>query len=88
MIYQIGYTPKAIRMYKKLTADLQGETKKAIEMLTDSENHKSMKVHELSGQLRGIYSARINYSHRILFQIKNKEVLIIILGVGSHDVYN
>jgi mRNA-degrading endonuclease YafQ of YafQ-DinJ toxin-antitoxin module len=85
MIYEIGYTPKSVRMYKKLTIELQSEVKIALGGLADSQSHSNLGVHILSGKLSGIYSARVNYSHRILFQIQKNQ--LIVLAIGSHDIY-
>ncbi len=60
--------------------------KQTIRMLAEDPFHPSLKSHTLSGQLHGIWAARISYQHRILFifeQTTSGEILLI--DIGSHE---
>jgi len=84
----VSFTPSFLRMLKHLPKELQVEALEKIESFKDEKKHKSLKVHKLSGLLKGRYSFSVNYKTRIVFTFitKNpKEALL--LAVGEHDVY-
>lgn len=84
--YDIRYKPSFIRQFKKTNKDLQEEILETIELLKHSQNHQKIKVHKLSGKLKEFHSCSVNYRHRIVFMFE-KDVIIILLEVGNHDVY-
>ena len=84
----VYYAPTFVRMYKKLPRALQEEVKERIEQFRDPANHEKLKVHKLSGRLKGRHSFSVNYKIRIVFifgkspQSKNVAYL---LYIGGHD---
>lgn len=83
---KILYKPSFIKDYNKLSGDLQTEVKEKIQLLLNKENHLKLKVHKLSGKLKGSYSFSVNYSHRIVFEYESSQT-ILFMGVGTHDIY-
>jgi len=83
---RIGYFPKFVRQYKVLDKDFREEIKEKVELLKDSRNHKSLKVHKLHGNFKGCYSFSVDYKTRIVFVYISKEE-IVLLAIGDHDVY-
>lgn len=85
---EIIYTKVFIKKYSKLNKDLQSEVKERIEDLRNTKNHDKLKVHKLKKPFSGKYAFSVNYKIRIIFEydIKNKKI-VILLTVGSHDVY-
>jgi proteic killer suppression protein len=81
---QIIYAPKFIRMYKGLEPALKEEVREKISLFMNENNHSSLKVHKLKGDLRGCYSFSVNYKFRIIFEYENKKV-VNFLSIGSHD---
>jgi mRNA-degrading endonuclease YafQ of YafQ-DinJ toxin-antitoxin module len=45
----------------------------------------SLRVHALSGKLRGKYAASLTYSHRIVLMLVVVRREVILLDVGTHD---
>lgn len=82
---KIGFKPSFIRLYEKLDSDLKSEVKETIELLKDRNNHKKLKVHKLHGKLSKYYSCYVNYTHRIVFEKKPKEIVLRL--IGTHDIY-
>lgn len=82
----ITYTPTFVKLFGKLENDLQEEVLEKIELLKKRENHEILKVHKLTGALKGRYSFSVNYKIRIIFIYQEKEE-ILLLAIGSHDVY-
>ncbi len=84
---KINYSPKFIKIYKKVKEEgLKKEIKEKIELFREEKNHKSLEVHKLKKTKRETYSFSVNYKDRILFRYLNeKEVVLLIFG--DHDVY-
>ena len=83
---RIGYFPKFVRKYRSLDKDFKKEIKEKIELLKDSKNHKSLKVHKLHGDFKGCYVFSVNYKTRIVFEYISKSE-VVLLVIGDHDVY-
>lgn len=81
---EILYAPTFVRMYKGLDPLLKEEIKEKIELFRKKENHASLKIHKLRGNLKNAYSFSVNYQIRIVFEYENKNS-INLLYVGSHD---
>lgn len=55
------------------------------ELLDEIEADPYSLPHEkLLGDLKGLYSRRINIQHRIVYQIKKRERVVVILTMWSH----
>lgn len=82
----IHFTPKFLRLAKKLDPDLQDEVERCLELLQKNPRSTILKTHKLTGSLRGYLSCSVNYQYRIIFKWDNQET-ITVLTVGDHDVY-
>ena len=71
-------------MYSGLEPALQEEVKERIFLFKNENNHKSLKVHKLSGRLAGRFAFSVNYKIRIVFGYEDKKT-VNLLYVGSHD---
>lgn len=80
----VEYSSRFIRTIRKIDIDLQEEILEKIELLKDSDNHKRLKVHKLTGKLKSIWSFSVNYRIRITFS-KQKKNTIVLETVGTHD---
>lgn len=57
----------------------------ASEILDEIEADPYSLPHEkLLGDLKGLYSRRINIQHRIVYQIKKRERVVVILAMWTH----
>ena len=83
MTYHVLYTEEAVRRIRKLDKTVKDRVGKAISRL--SENH------EIGKRLTGLLSDRWSYrvgDWRILYKIRKKELVILVLTVGHRlDVY-
>ena len=86
MKLSVAYTPAFFLQFKALGPQLQGEAIERIELLKDSENHRSLKVHKLKGYFSGRYSFSVNYKIRIVFEYTSKAD-VVLLAIGDHAVY-
>ncbi len=84
MAFSIEYSSRFIRAFRKIEPDLQEEIIEKVELLKNVRNHKRLKVHRLSGKLKGIWSFSVNYRIRITF-FKPKKNTIVLETVGTHD---
>ena len=86
---EVSYTPSFVRALNKLPPELQEEALEKIDLFRDQKNHKQLKVHKLSGRLKGRYSFSVNYKTRVVFnylQTNPKEARLD--AIGDHDVYD
>jgi toxin HigB-1 len=86
-MYSVTSTSQFKRMFKKLERNLQQEAYEKIILLEDPEHHKQLRVHKLSGRLKGFYSFSVNYKIRVVFDIPNNDELVL-FAIGDHDIYN
>ena len=83
---KVSYTPSFVRHFGAFESGLQEETLEKIELFKNIQNHKSLKVHKLTGPLKGRYGFSVNYRIRIVFIYLDKSEALL-LAIGSHDVY-
>lgn len=82
----IRFKPSFVREFKRLPADLQDEALERIEQFKDLNNHQKLKVHKLQGKLKNYYSFSVTYSHRIVFEYEEKDI-VTFLAIGDHSIY-
>ena len=82
----VFYTPRFLRMYRKLEPALKEEVREKIELFKNKDQHKQLKVHKLKGTFRNTYGFSVNYQVRVLFEYLSDEK-VAFLVVGDHDVY-
>lgn len=82
---QIKFYPRFIRQLNKLPLDLQEEALEKIDLFIEDSHHPSLKNHKLHGKLREYCSFSVNYSHRILYKIKDE--VVVLAEIGTHDLY-
>ncbi len=61
--------------------------RKIQQLLTEMEEHPRSgtgKPELLSGDLRGVWSRRINQEHRILYEIHDKVLVVLVLSMKYH----
>ena len=72
-------------MYKKLSSDLKIKTKNTILKLSHNPFPAELKVHKLSWKLSNYYACSIDYSNRIIFEVIDNQILLLL--VWDHDIY-
>ena len=84
----IEYAPEFVRTWKKLPVAIQDVTVERIELFRDRTNHRKLKVHKLSGSMKGRWSFSVDFRYRIVFMYSLKDKnLAQMLDVGDHSVY-
>lgn len=83
MSWKIVLTKQAAKDAKKINAsNLKTKTEKLIKTLQD--NPYSPPVEKLSGDLKGLYSRRINIQHRLVYEILAESKTVKIVSFWSH----
>lgn len=85
MSYEIKYSQKAIKDIKCLKgAKLDETAKKLIEIIRNNPFQIPPPYEKLVGNLRGLYSRRINLQHRLVYDVREAEGIVIILSMWTH----
>ena len=69
--------------------ELKASFSKKIVQFADDPFHPSLKTHSLSGVLKGLWSFRITYEHRLVFDFLDEQrTQVLLIDIGSHkEVY-
>lgn len=87
-MYRIIYTKSYIKRAKKFIKkhpELLGQYEKTLKLLELNPEHRSLRLHELKGKLKGLHSVSINISYRITLELFISDKDIILVDVGPHD---
>lgn len=84
IIYTNSYNKKAKKFIKK-HPDLLSQYEKTLKLLELNPYHPSLRLHELKGKLKGIYSVSINISYRIILEFIISDKHLILIDIGSHE---
>jgi len=80
---------KTYKIWIKKHPDLLDTFKSKMEIFINDPFYPSLQTHSLSGILKGLWSFRIDYEHRLIFKFiekRNKKVLLIDIGTYK-EVY-
>ena len=84
-MYKIEYHKRAIKDIIKLKENnLDKKTKKLIEVLKENPFQNPPPYEKLTGDLKGLYSRRINIQHRLVYKVNEQENKIQILSMCTH----
>lgn len=84
-MYNLVYTKKAIKDIEKIKgAKLDNITKNLISIIKQNPYQTPPSYEKLVGDLKGLYSRRINIKHRLVYQIYEEEKVIKIISLWSH----
>jgi len=84
-ILHIAQTKKFRKQWAVLPNDVKHRAQKCIEQFRDNPFHPSLRLHQLSGKLRGFWSISIDLKHRIIFEVIDETA--IFHSIGSHAIY-
>ncbi len=83
--YDIEFSKKAAKDAKRLTAaGLDTKAKALIELLRQDPFSTYPAYEKLKGEMRGIYSRRINIQHRLVYEVDEKRKTVHILRMWTH----
>lgn len=78
-----------IKIYRKWVRrhpELKNQFAKKIAVFTEDPFHPSLKTHALSGALKGLWSVRITYEYRLVFDfLDDSHTEVLLIDIGSHE---
>jgi mRNA-degrading endonuclease RelE of RelBE toxin-antitoxin system len=80
---KLTFTKTFIKAYRKLPPHIQEHSDKQLELLLSNPNHPSLNIKKMNDP-RNIWEARITYSYRFTFNIKDDTY--ILRHIGTHDI--
>ena len=84
-MYKIEYHKKAVKEISKLKENkLDIKAKKLIELIKENPYQTPPPYEKLTGDLKGLYSRRINIQHRLIYKVNEDEKVVKILSLWSH----
>ncbi|EHG1304052.1 Txe/YoeB family addiction module toxin [Vibrio parahaemolyticus] len=85
MGWAVSYTKNATKGLKKLkAANLIDKAEKLIVKIAEDPYVKPPPCEKLVGDLKGLFSRRVNIQHRIVYEVNEKDREIIIHSTYSH----
>lgn len=84
-MYEIVYTKRALQALPQLKAAKLGGKVEALVALLERDPFQNPPPYEsLLGTLKGSYSRRINYKHRLVYQVYEEKKTVKIISMWSH----
>jgi mRNA-degrading endonuclease YafQ of YafQ-DinJ toxin-antitoxin module len=84
IVYTKSYIRRASRFIRK-HPDMVRQYEKTLKLLELNPSHPSLKLHALSGRLKGLHAVSINIAYRITLEFIIDNDTIVPVDVGSHD---
>ena len=85
MSYTLKYTKQALKDKEKLAnSTLYDNAKRIVEIIKNNPFQNPPPYEKLVGDLKGIYSRRINIKHRIWYSVDKDDKVIRILRMWTH----
>ncbi len=86
IVKEIHYSKKFVKEIKKLPKEVFILAVNKEEIFKNNPLHPSLRLHELHGKFKGIWSISLTNNYRIIFErMPNGDILFI--SVGKHDIY-
>lgn len=83
--YKVVFTKQAQKDAKKLSASgLKPKAEQLIEILRDNPYQTPPSFEKLVGDLAGAYSRRINFQHRLVYEVIEDEKIVKIICIWTH----
>ena len=89
--YKLIFTESYLKREKKFLKrhpELVERYKKILRLLEVNPNHPSLRLHKLKGKLADKYSVSITMSYRIILTFSVTEEGIVLINIGSHEIYD
>lgn len=84
-MYKIFYTKTALKDISKLqTSRLDEKAKELIAIIKENPYQIPPSYEKLVGDLKGLYSRRINRQHRLVYEVLEQEKAVKIVSLWSH----
>ena len=76
---------RTARKFLKRHPDLVEPFTRAMKLLERDPHSPTLRLHPLTGALKGKHAIRITYAHQVVLILRITEKEIVLLDVGSHD---
>jgi Txe/YoeB family toxin of toxin-antitoxin system len=84
-MYKIVYTKAAVKDIPKLkAAHLDSKAQALIDVLRNDPFQSPPSYEKLVGDLKGLYSRRINVQHRLVYEVFEEERTVKIVSLWTH----
>ena len=87
MVYSLKYMPNAEEDLRRLKQSEPAAFKKAVRLLNELMEHPTTGTghpHRLTGDRAGQWSRSITKKHRLVYEINDTEILVLILASYGH----
>lgn len=84
---KIYYSTKFEREYRKLPKEVKFTAEKKEKLFREDPYSIQLKIHRLTGKLKGYWSFSINYSYRIIFEFAGEKI-VWFHSIGTHAIYD
>ena len=84
---EIGFSSSFKRAFKKRIknqADTEAKFWNTVEIFMNDPYDARLKTHKLSGQLKDLWSFRVEYDLRVIFYF-SEETKAVFMDIGTHD---
>ncbi len=86
IIKKVYYSKKFIKELKKIPEEIIKLAVKKEVAFKNNPLHPSLRLHELHGKFKGIWSISITGNYRIIFErMDNGDIMFV--SIGKHDIY-
>jgi len=86
IIKKVYYSKKFIKELKKIPEEIIKLAVKREVAFKNNPLHPSLRLHELHGKFKGIWSISITGNYRIIFErMDNGDIMFV--SIGKHDIY-
>ena len=86
IVKNIFYSSKFAKEFKKLPKNIIKTAIEKEKLFKLDPLHPSLRLHELHGKFKGIWSISITAGYRIIFK-RQKNGDILFISIGKHDIY-
>lgn len=86
IIKEISVSKNFIKRFKKLPRNIRDIADVKVDVFRKNPFHNSLRLHRLNGELEGLWSISIDKKNRIIFKVKDENIIIFI-SIGKHDIY-
>ena len=84
MAYQLTYTDRFQKSFRKLTENEKQQLRRKLELLIENPLHPSLRTKRVQGTLN-LFECSVNMSIRIIWFYEGDQ-MIILVDVGHHDI--
>ncbi len=84
LVYPDSYIKRARKFLRK-HPEIHNQYRKTLELLELDPYHRSLRLHNLTGRLKGLSSVSVNMSYRIVLELETQDEEIVLINVVNHD---